>query len=114
MIVGGMHVKQGCHRRVVVAISGPHRIGFAGLAVDSPHDRLRLLTGGSRPCPPGTRSSLDEHQELLDALGDKDVERARTIAERHVLDAGRSLADWLERRSVTSDEPPPEPAERAT
>jgi DNA-binding GntR family transcriptional regulator len=44
------------------------------------------------------KHSLDEHQELLDALGDKDGERARTIAERHVLDAGRSLADWVEQR----------------
>jgi DNA-binding GntR family transcriptional regulator len=48
--------------------------------------------------PEHEKHSLDEHQELLDALGDKDIQRARTIAERHVLDAGRSLADWLERR----------------
>jgi DNA-binding GntR family transcriptional regulator len=48
--------------------------------------------------PEHERHSLDEHQELLGALGDKDVERARVIAERHVLDAGRSLADWLEQR----------------
>ncbi|HEY0226057.1 MAG TPA: GntR family transcriptional regulator, partial [Mycobacterium sp.] len=33
-------------------------------------------------------------------LADKDVERARVIAERHVLDAGRSLAGWLERRQT--------------
>jgi DNA-binding GntR family transcriptional regulator len=46
--------------------------------------------------PDHEKHSLDEHQELLDALGDKDAERARAIAERHVLDAGRSLADWLE------------------
>jgi DNA-binding GntR family transcriptional regulator len=48
--------------------------------------------------PDHEKHSLDEHQELLDALGDKDAERARTIAERHVLDAGHSLADWLEQR----------------
>jgi DNA-binding GntR family transcriptional regulator len=48
--------------------------------------------------PDHEKHSLDEHQELLDSLGDKDVERARTIAERHVLDAGRSLVDWLEQR----------------
>jgi hypothetical protein len=35
---------------------------------------------------------------LLDALGDKAPDRARAIAERHVLDAGRSLVDWLEQR----------------
>jgi DNA-binding GntR family transcriptional regulator len=43
-------------------------------------------------------SGIDEHQELLDALADTDVERARAIAERHVLDAGRSLPDWLQQR----------------
>jgi DNA-binding GntR family transcriptional regulator len=48
--------------------------------------------------PEHEKHSLDEHQELLDALGEKDAERARVIAERHVLDAGRSLADWLEQR----------------
>ncbi|WP_119184942.1 GntR family transcriptional regulator [Mycobacterium decipiens] len=48
--------------------------------------------------PDHEKHSLDEHQELLDALGDKDSERARAVAERHVLDAGRSLADWLEQR----------------
>ena len=48
--------------------------------------------------PDHEKHSLDDHQELLDALAEKDVERARTIAERHVLDAGRSLVDWLEQR----------------
>ncbi|WP_081287675.1 GntR family transcriptional regulator [Mycobacterium asiaticum] len=48
--------------------------------------------------PDHEKHSLDEHRELLDALAVKDAERARTIAERHVLDAGRSLVDWLERR----------------
>lgn len=48
--------------------------------------------------PEHEKHSLDEHQQLLDALGDTDAERARAIAERHVLDAGRSLADWLEQR----------------
>lgn len=48
--------------------------------------------------PEHEKHSLDEHAQLLDALGDQDVERARVIAERHVLDAGRSLAEWLEQR----------------
>ncbi len=48
--------------------------------------------------PDHEKHSLDEHQQLLDALADKDVERARVIAERHVLEAGRSLAGWLEQR----------------
>jgi DNA-binding GntR family transcriptional regulator len=45
--------------------------------------------------------SLSEHAELLDALADADAEQARSIAERHVLDAGRSLADWLDRRATS-------------
>jgi DNA-binding GntR family transcriptional regulator len=48
--------------------------------------------------PDHEKHSLDDHRELLDAFGDKDAERARAIAERHVLDAGRSLADWLDQR----------------
>ncbi len=48
--------------------------------------------------PEHERHSLDEHRELLDALAAKDADRARAIAERHVLAAGRSLADWLQQR----------------
>jgi DNA-binding GntR family transcriptional regulator len=46
--------------------------------------------------PDHEKHSLDEHDQLLDAIADHDPERARAIAERHVLEAGRSLADWLE------------------
>lgn len=48
--------------------------------------------------PDHERHSLDEHEALLDALGEHDGENARKIAERHVLDAGRSLAEWLAAR----------------
>lgn len=48
--------------------------------------------------PDHEKHSLDDHRELLDAFADRDTGRAREIAERHVLDAGRSLAEWLERR----------------
>ena len=40
--------------------------------------------------------SLDDHQALVSALADGDAEQARSIAERHVLDAGHSLASRLE------------------
>jgi DNA-binding GntR family transcriptional regulator len=49
--------------------------------------------------PDHEKQSLHEHEELLDALGDRNAERARSIAERHVLEAGRSLVDWLEQRA---------------
>jgi DNA-binding GntR family transcriptional regulator len=51
--------------------------------------------------PEHEKQSLDEHGELLDALDDGNTKRARSIAERHVLDAGRSLVDWLEQRAET-------------
>ncbi|MGO8851269.1 GntR family transcriptional regulator [Mycobacterium sp.] len=48
--------------------------------------------------PDHEKHSLDEHDELLQAIADHDSERARSIAERHVLEAGRSLAAWLDQR----------------
>ncbi|MED5813231.1 GntR family transcriptional regulator [Mycolicibacterium sp. 050232] len=52
--------------------------------------------------PEHEKHSLDEHEQLLDALEAKDTEAARTIAERHVLEAGRSLAAWLNAQAATS------------
>lgn len=50
--------------------------------------------------PEHEKHSLSEHEELLDALEQHAVERARAIAERHVLQAGRSLVEWLDRRGA--------------
>jgi DNA-binding GntR family transcriptional regulator len=52
--------------------------------------------------PEHEQHSLSEHQELLVALGNRDAEAARSIAERHVLEAGRSLAEWLDQRADNS------------
>jgi DNA-binding GntR family transcriptional regulator len=46
--------------------------------------------------PEHEHNAIEEHAALVSALSDRDVDKARHIAERHVLDAGRSLADWLE------------------
>ena len=46
--------------------------------------------------PEHEKHSLDEHDELIDAIAEHDAERARSVAERHVLEAGRSLAAWLD------------------
>ncbi|HXY64210.1 MAG TPA: GntR family transcriptional regulator [Mycobacterium sp.] len=46
--------------------------------------------------PEHEHHSLDDHQALVSALADGDAEKARDIAERHVLEAGRSLASRLE------------------
>lgn len=45
--------------------------------------------------PDHEHHSLEDHQKLVTALADRDAEASRAIAERHVLDAGRSLAEWL-------------------
>src|ERR1700761_2993918 len=45
--------------------------------------------------PEHEHNALEEHAALVSALADRDADKARNIAERHVLDAGRSLADWL-------------------
>jgi DNA-binding GntR family transcriptional regulator len=50
--------------------------------------------------------SLDDHGKLLTALAEGDADRARGIAERHVLDAGRSLANWLEKASHEASSTP--------
>jgi len=50
--------------------------------------------------PEHEQHSLDEHRQLLDAIAARDPERARRIAEQHVLEAGRSLVAWLERRTA--------------
>lgn len=46
--------------------------------------------------------SLTDHDELIDALAVGDAARSRAVAERHVVDAGRSLASWLDGGSATS------------
>jgi DNA-binding GntR family transcriptional regulator len=48
--------------------------------------------------PEHEKHSLSEHEELLDALEARKAEQAKAIAERHVLEAGRSLTVWLEQR----------------
>jgi DNA-binding GntR family transcriptional regulator len=45
--------------------------------------------------PDHEHNALEEHQALVAALAERDVDKSRHIAERHVLDAGRSLAGWL-------------------
>ena len=52
--------------------------------------------------PDHERHSLSEHEELLDAFAYKDPVHARTIAEHHVLEAGRSLAAWLDQQASPS------------
>jgi len=46
--------------------------------------------------PEHEHNASEEHAALVSALADRDADKARRIAERHVLDAGRSLADWLQ------------------
>ncbi|MCV7282463.1 GntR family transcriptional regulator [Mycolicibacterium flavescens] len=50
--------------------------------------------------PEHEKHSLSEHEDLLAALASRDSDSAREIAEHHVLEAGRSLADWLDSRKM--------------
>lgn len=52
--------------------------------------------------PEHEHNAVDEHAALVAALADRDVDKARNIAERHVLDAGRSLAQRLSDSGGTS------------
>ncbi|MEV0685375.1 GntR family transcriptional regulator [Nocardia sp. NPDC050378] len=63
-----------------------------------PSNFLRLF-------PEHEQHSLDDHGQLIDALTARDAPRARAIAERHVLDAGRSLTEWLERNATRGAQP---------
>ncbi|WP_040801781.1 GntR family transcriptional regulator [Nocardia higoensis] len=54
-----------------------------------PSNFLRLF-------PEREQHSLDDHDRLIEALAARDAARARDIAENHVLDAGRSLTEWLQ------------------
>ena len=95
----------------VAAHSGEDRIGEANWRFHEEIHRAahsaRLLTQLKQAArvvptnfltvfPDHEKHSLDEHDQLLDAIADRDSERARSIAERHVLEAGRSLSTWLE------------------
>src|SRR6202020_924698 len=52
--------------------------------------------------PEHEHNALEEHAALVSALADRDADKARHIADRHVLDAGRSLAAWLEQTNPGS------------
>ncbi|MGN2639286.1 GntR family transcriptional regulator [Nocardia takedensis] len=57
-----------------------------------PSNFLRLF-------PEREQHSLEDHNRLLDALTARDAPNARDIAEHHVLEAGRSLTEWLRRNT---------------
>jgi DNA-binding GntR family transcriptional regulator len=97
----------------VAARSGEESIGEANWRFHqaihrAAHSRrlLAQLTQAARMVPTNfltlfpehEKHSLDEHNELLEAIAERDAERARSVAERHVLEAGRSLASWLDQR----------------
>jgi DNA-binding GntR family transcriptional regulator len=52
--------------------------------------------------PEHEHNALEEHEALVSALADGDAEKARDIAERHVVDAGHSLADRLQQADTRS------------
>ncbi len=73
-----------------------HRIAHSPRLLAQIRQAVRVVpTNFLTVFPEHEQHSLAEHEQLLDALSARDAAAARTVAERHVLDAGRSLADWL-------------------
>ncbi|WP_293002885.1 GntR family transcriptional regulator [Mycobacterium sp.] len=59
--------------------------------------------------PDHEHNAIEEHAALVAALADRDSDKARDIAERHVLDAGHSLADWLQQADGSTTTSPAGP-----
>jgi DNA-binding GntR family transcriptional regulator len=74
------------HRVINRAARSRQLLGLLGQAV-------RLIPSNFLEVMPVHNNS--EHEQLLQAVRGGQPRRARVIAERHVLEAGRSLADWL-------------------
>jgi len=70
------------------------RGGYSPTYASRPYGPTNFLT----LFPEHEKHSLDEHDELIEAIADHDAERARSVAESHVLEAARSLASWLDQR----------------
>ncbi len=82
------------HRALNVASGSPRLLTFLRQAVRVvPTSFFELF-------PEQEEHSREEHAALLDAIERGDAAGARTIAEAHVLDAGRALGDWLRAREL--------------
>ncbi|MEU6563721.1 GntR family transcriptional regulator [Nocardia nova] len=80
------------HQEIHRAAHSPRLLAQIKLAARVvPSNFLRMF-------PDHEQHALHEHTQLLDTLAAHDAERARALAERHVLDAGESLVGWLRQR----------------
>ena len=77
------------HRTLNYAARSPRLLTYVRQAV-------RVVPGNYFELfPEQERRALREHAALLDAMARRDAGGARTLAERHVLDAGEALGGWL-------------------
>ncbi|MDT3681065.1 MAG: GntR family transcriptional regulator [Truepera sp.] len=51
------------------------------------------------------RTSQAQHRELLEACGERDLRRAKSVLKRHLAQASRESQAYLRQRNQTSDEP---------
>ena len=85
------------HRALNVASGSPRLLTFLRQAVRVvPASYFELF-------PEQEEHARAEHAALLDAIGRGDAPAARSIAEAHVLDAGRALGDWLREQAAARD-----------
>lgn len=92
------------HRRIHLAAGSPRLEAQIRQAVRIvPSNFFELI-------PAQEDHSLADHDELITALAEGDAARSRTVAERHVVDAGRSLAGWLDVGSASPRTLTPMPA----
>lgn len=97
------------HRRIHLAAGSPRLVAQIRQAVRIvPSNFFELV-------PAQEDHSLAEHDELVTAIAAGDAARSRAVAERHVVEAGRSLAGRLDVGSASPRTPmsPPAPRGRA-
>lgn len=94
------------HRRIHLAAGSPRLVAQIRQAVRIvPSNFFELV-------PAQEDHSLADHDELVTAIAEGDAARSRAVAERHVVEAGRSLAGRLDVGSASPRTPMPPPAPR--
>lgn len=82
------------HRRLNMSCGSPPLLNYLRQAVRVvPSSYFQLFAEQEQ-------RSLEEHAAILDAMARGDALAARTIAERHIVEAGAALGDWLRARAA--------------
>ena len=79
----------------IVALSGHRRLGEHYRLV---RQQIRLYIAWSDAIMPDVESIIETHRWLVDAILERDADRAASLAHDHCESAGRSLAEFLGER----------------